>query len=219
MTRYTKYKKSHNSADITSSLNKSSSFKARAEYNPLWGRNSNKHIHKVCLRCRKRGHALENCKESMDESVNTDKKTENETNMIVCYRCGSIEHSLSKCPKPALQNNALPFAKCFICGGIGHLVRDCEKNDNGLYPKGGSCHHCGSKRHFARDCEERKKLVANREQQSRDKADVSYALEVKGEEPLGDEDDLLADLRQKSTRKKKGSSDKVIGKKPKVVQF
>lgn len=219
MTRYTKYTKRHNSADIATSFNKPSSFKVRAEYNPLWGRNANKHAHKVCLRCRKRGHALENCKERMDESVDADGKTAEDASMTVCYRCGSVEHSLSKCSKPALQNNALPFAKCFTCGGVGHLVRDCEKNENGLYPKGGSCHHCNSKRHFARDCEERKKLIANREQQPRGKAgDVSHALEVNGEEPLGDEDDLLADLRQKSTRKR-GSGDKVVGKKTKVVQF
>lgn len=216
MTRYTKYKKRHNSAEITPSFSKSAASKTRAEYNPLWGHNSNKHKHKVCLRCRKRGHALENCKERMDGPVDADRRAEDVEALTVCYRCGSAEHSLSTCPKPALQNGALPFAKCFICNGIGHLVRDCEKNERGLYPKGGSCHHCGSKRHFARDCEERKKLFAAREQ-SKNKVDDD-TLEAQNAEPVGDEDDLLANLRQRS-KKKKGASNKVVGRKPKVVQF
>ena len=126
MTRYTKYKKRHNAPEVHQNLEP-----------------TNQHRHKVCLRCRKKGHSLAECRLN----------TESDLQGSICYKCGSVEHSLSECPE---KGTTLAHATCFICGEQGHISKDCPKNESGVYPKGGSCHHCGSVRHFAKECPERK---------------------------------------------------------------
>ncbi len=46
----------------------------------------------------------------------------------ICFRCGSTEHTLSRCRKPALKNDELPYATCFICHSKGHLSSKCPNN-------------------------------------------------------------------------------------------
>lgn len=46
----------------------------------------------------------------------------------------------------------LAFASCFICKETGHLASQCQKNEHGIYPRGGGCRFCGSNKHLARDC-------------------------------------------------------------------
>eukprot|EP00842_Homolaphlyctis_polyrhiza_P001080 jgi/Hompol1/1973/HPOL_005033-RA len=75
----------------------------------------------------------------------------------ICYRCGSTEHPLSKCPVKHSSENPLPFASCFVCKASGHLSSQCPKNERGVYPRGGCCKHCGSVRHLAKDCTESRK--------------------------------------------------------------
>ncbi len=71
----------------------------------------------------------------------------------ICFRCGSTEHTLSKCRKPALKNDELPYATCFICHSKGHLSSKCPNNaGRGVYPEGGSCKLCSSVEHLAKDC-------------------------------------------------------------------
>ena len=72
-------------------------------------------------------------------------------------RCGSTQHTLSRCRKPSNPDNPLPFASCFVCSRKGHLASSCPKNaDRGVYPNGGSCKLCGEKSHLAKNCPLRK---------------------------------------------------------------
>jgi hypothetical protein len=74
-------------------------------------------------------------------------------------RCGSSQHTLAKCRKPAGKANALPFASCFICKGTGHLASACPQNEKGVYPNGGCCMLCSKTDHLARDCPLRSKAA------------------------------------------------------------
>ncbi|KAK3848150.1 MAG: hypothetical protein J3R72DRAFT_378122 [Linnemannia gamsii] len=92
----------------------------------------------VCFACRKTGHSAKNCKES--------------TGVGMCYSCGSLEHMTQDCKKLSKDGNKFKFATCFVCKEQGHLAGACPKNENGLYPKGGSCRFCNKVDHLARDC-------------------------------------------------------------------
>ncbi|EAN33806.2 Zinc knuckle family protein [Theileria parva strain Muguga] len=96
-----------------------------------------KRIRKICFKCRKRGHLLEDCKE-------------NDTKPI-CFKCGSDNHTLKNCTLP---NQELPYASCFVCGERGHLSSQCPENPKGIFPKGSGCHFCGSVRHKKANCPE-----------------------------------------------------------------
>ena len=111
-----------------------------------------KNSFKRCLNCKKRGHLVEDCpfkeinKEDNEDNLNT--------NDIICYNCGSYEHTLYKCDKPIDYNN-LPYALCFRCKKRGHISANCPENENGIYVHGGSCFVCGAKDHLAKNCPEK----------------------------------------------------------------
>lgn len=106
---------------------------------------------KVCLVCKKKGHIAENCFE----------KPETASFKLICFNCGSAEHSLNNCPVERIPGK-LPFATCFFCKEKGHIGRDCLQNENGIYFKGGSCFICGSTRHLAKECDKRYQDTENR---------------------------------------------------------
>ena len=112
-----------------------------------------KNSFKRCLNCKKRGHLVEDCpfKEKNNEDGNEDNMNNND---IVCYNCGSYEHTLYKCDKPIDYNN-LPYALCFKCKKRGHISANCPENENGIYVHGGACFVCGAKDHLAKNCPEK----------------------------------------------------------------
>lgn len=146
----------------------------------------------VCLRCRDRDHTVKDCPKGME---------------YICYNCGSNDHTLSQCPNPRGQD--LPFASCFICDQRGHLASGCERNENGIYPRGGGCRFCGSKFHLAKDCRPIKEAESGKF--------VGKSVDPKRENP---EDDLLYESLTKIQEEKKGGkTEKKAKKKAKVVAF
>mmetsp|Transcript_11782 Transcript_11782/g.35772 ORF Transcript_11782/g.35772 Transcript_11782/m.35772 type:complete len:259 (-) Transcript_11782:105-881(-) len=73
---------------------------------------------------------------------------------MMCFNCGSNEHSLGGCSKAVDMRN-LPYASCFLCKQQGHITRFCPNNENGIFKNGGACHVCGEKTHLSKDCPER----------------------------------------------------------------
>ncbi|CDR95395.1 zinc knuckle domain containing protein, putative [Babesia bigemina] len=103
-----------------------------------------KRIKKICFKCRKRGHTLQDCDEG---------------SVGICFRCGSTDHILRDCIKP--DEGSLRFASCFVCEQTGHIASQCPQNNKGIYPNGGACFFCGSVSHRKAECAERKKKVGD----------------------------------------------------------
>ena len=110
-----------------------------------------KNSFKRCLNCKKRGHLVEDCPFKQN---NVDENNDNNNNDVICYNCGSYDHTLYKCDKPIDYNN-LPYALCFRCNKRGHISANCPDNENGIYVHGGSCFVCGAKDHLAKNCPEK----------------------------------------------------------------
>ncbi|TIA71149.1 hypothetical protein E3P92_02764 [Wallemia ichthyophaga] len=96
----------------------------------------------LCYGCRQKGHSVDRCPQNDGKKQST-----------LCYRCGSTTHSLKLCRKPKPKDGVeLPYASCFICNNKGHLAGQCERNQRGVYPRGGECKICKSVEHLAKDC-------------------------------------------------------------------
>ena len=133
----------------------------------------------TCLGCRKRGHFLKDCPFKNSRGGNTAEVTA----PIVCFNCGSAEHTLKNCTKGSgSKSGKLQFATCFVCKKVGHISRDCPENANGLYPNGGCCHICMQKTHLVRDCPEQTEADRERFQlEKKQKEDERmYGVRVQG---------------------------------------
>ncbi|PWN22433.1 hypothetical protein BCV69DRAFT_281427 [Microstroma glucosiphilum] len=123
-----------------------------------------------CFACRAMGHAAKDCPQALNSSTTalegeeqsseqpqkgaTSTLTGKET-VGICFRCGSTQHILARCRRPAPQvGSDLPFATCFVCQEKGHLSSKCPRNaSHGVYPNGGCCKLCSSVEHLAKDCD------------------------------------------------------------------
>ena len=152
----------------------------------------------VCFRCRKKGHAAADC--TADFGSQGAQGNDSGSNLSasagrgggkICYKCGSIEHGLSGCPKmkgaPRLSSGKfdfhgidLPYASCYLCNEMGHLASTCERNDGrGIFVKGKvGCRVCGSVQHIASDCPDssKRKLKKGRD----DGDDHAYRVDGHG---------------------------------------
>lgn len=160
-----------------------------------------------CFLCRQKGHSISNCPRN---SSQTDGMIQEGTIGSICYRCGSLEHTLNKCPQKKDSSifliyleNSLPFSTCFVCKQQGHLAGQCPQNEKGVYPNGGSCKFCGSVRHLSFQC----KPLQNQE-------GGTIMLGTLSMNQGGDDDDIHVSLdlikQEKSIPKPKTSQPKVI---------
>mmetsp|Transcript_12442 Transcript_12442/g.15579 ORF Transcript_12442/g.15579 Transcript_12442/m.15579 type:complete len:180 (-) Transcript_12442:8-547(-) len=152
--------------------------KARDRRDENFKKKRNRNI--TCYMCRKKGHTAAEC---TDGSV------------LICYRCGSTEHTLNSCRK---KGDGLPYAKCFVCGEMGHLASSCEKNQNGIFVKGGACRECGGNDHIALNCP-----VKEMNDQKRAEEDEAEGIEIHLNECLGGDDEPTIKEEYKEKRKKK----------------
>ncbi|KFG64794.1 zinc knuckle domain-containing protein [Toxoplasma gondii RUB] len=152
-----------------------------------------KKLNKICLRCREKGHVLENCPLAQSSATgssaaeNVAKQSDAKAGPLmsgICFNCGATDHTLKNCKKKRKPHGALPFALCFICGEKGHLSSGCPKSKTGKYPQGGSCHTCGSIYHLQIECPEfqrQQKERSNQEKQSRAKGNSRGRTESRNE--------------------------------------
>ncbi|CBQ70941.1 conserved hypothetical protein [Sporisorium reilianum SRZ2] len=188
-----------------------------------------------CFACRGMGHSAKDCPNALDAqsiSLKTDTASSTDTPMIgrdavgICFRCGSTEHTLSKCRKPTLKNDALPYATCFICHAKGHLSSKCPNNaGRGVYPEGGSCKLCSSVEHLAKDCPLSLRNEGKTHKMDRDAKSLVNQVIVGsttgGAASGGDEDDFHSFARKRAQvdHEAKASPAKRIKKDAKVVSF
>ncbi|TRM70296.1 hypothetical protein BD626DRAFT_563952 [Schizophyllum amplum] len=150
----------------------------------------------TCFACREKGHAARFCPKTKGQGGN-------KTAVGICYRCGSMRHSLKRCRKPHDPESPLPFATCFVCSGTGHLASACPDNqDKGIYPNGGCCKLCGETSHLAKDCALRK-------------PDVKPAAVIGFVEAPGADEDDFHTLRRLD--KQLDRAERVDGKKKKLA--
>ncbi|SPO32131.1 uncharacterized protein UTRI_02688 [Ustilago trichophora] len=188
-----------------------------------------------CFACRGMGHSAKDCPNALDAqsiSLKADAST-SDSPMIgrdavgICFRCGSTEHTLSKCRKPALKHDELPYATCFICHSKGHLSSKCPNNaGRGVYPEGGCCKLCSSVDHLAKDCP-----LALRNEGKTNKGDkdakalvnqVIVGSTKEGRAAGGDEDDFHSFARKRAQVDQEGKGEKPAKKaksSAKVVSF
>ena len=168
---------------------------------------------KTCLKCKMRGHLLENCPVNKEMIYSS-----------VCFNCGSVEHTLKKCTEPR-DGNILPYATCFICTEMGHLASKCPQNRNGVYPFGGGCRKCGSNEHKQNDCT----ALRKRKDSQNDDQNLSTLKIVPNKAVSADAEDFNLPLQTKLFGKSDESTffeEKVPQKKtnkpickPKIVKF
>ncbi|ORY28290.1 hypothetical protein BCR39DRAFT_535329 [Naematelia encephala] len=165
----------------------------------------------TCFACRAVGHAAKDCPnvllasrgqggEDLGEESNVGMKRKRgkqggEVTGGKCYRCNSIDHSLSQCPEPIDASDPTPFATCFICLGTGHLSSLCPANkERGIYVNGGSCKICGSVAHRAKDCPS---LPQKEQREERDRGKGRREVVLGDGTGAGaDEDDFMVQARQ-----------------------
>lgn len=124
-----------------------------------------------CFACRSMGHAAKDCPSGLNagsialegeagQSMSSGQVDAALASIVgretvgICFRCGSTEHTLARCRRPAPRvGSDVPFATCFVCGAKGHLSSKCPQNaSRGVYPNGGCCKLCQSVEHLAKDC-------------------------------------------------------------------
>ena len=189
----------------------------------------------VCFRCRKKGHAAADCTTDLGDGSEAPASSNNP--MVSagrgggkhCYKCGSIEHGLSQCPK--MKNAArlpsgkidftkvdLPHATCYICNNMGHLASSCDQNEGrGIFVKGGGgCRLCGSVQHIASDCPDNDKKKKKRRGGDDDEVEVdddgAAVVDDLLEEEAGNEARASREKKAKKSRKRNQDDEDNSGK-------
>jgi Zinc knuckle len=176
----------------------------------------------ICFQCRQKGHTVQFCTQANIEDSNEvgSKSTKNKKQSIrpiinaCCYKCGSMEHSLAKCPKRVpgkseKEDTDLPFATCFICQQKGHLSSQCSQNEHGIYVNGGQCKHCSSIYHRASDCPNKRKAQSTSNDADKynppmdGNFDVSELLEEGAIDSYSESVKLKQDRSSSNTKKKR----------------